>query len=75
MFMQLLSLFSCLLRTEKRPVCAEIKSIIFGVEGVVIDIEGPGDVLVQTKNIREFVDWLKSLIDPMVRRDASSAAG
>jgi len=63
------------LRTEKRPVCAEIKSTIFGVEGLVIDIEGPGDVLLQTKNVREFFDWLWPLIEPMVRREASSAAG
>jgi uncharacterized protein (TIGR00266 family) len=50
-----------------------IKATLFSGEGLVIDIEGPGDVLLQTKNIREFVDWLWPLIEPMVREEISSS--
>jgi uncharacterized protein (AIM24 family) len=35
-----------------------LKSTIFGGEGLVTDVTGPGEVYVQTKNVREFVNWL-----------------
>lgn len=49
-----------------------IKATLFSGEGLVIDIEGPGDILLQTKNIREFVDWLWPLIEPMVKNEIKS---
>jgi len=52
-----------------------LKSTLFSGEGLVIDIEGPGDVLVQTKNIREFIDWLWPLLEPMVKKEVSSSGG
>ena len=42
------------------------KDTIFSGEGLVTYIEGPGEVYVQTKNLREFVDWLWMLIGPRV---------
>jgi uncharacterized protein (TIGR00266 family) len=42
------------------------KDTIFSGEGLVTYIEGPGEVFIQTKNIREFVDWLWTLIGPKV---------
>jgi uncharacterized protein (TIGR00266 family) len=42
------------------------KDTIFSGEGLVTYIEGPGEVLIQTKNLREFVDWLWTLIGSKV---------
>jgi uncharacterized protein (TIGR00266 family) len=42
------------------------KDTLFSGEGFVTYIEGPGDVYIQTKNLREFVDWLWQLIGPRV---------
>jgi uncharacterized protein (TIGR00266 family) len=42
------------------------KDTMFSGEGFVTYIEGPGEVYVQTKNLREFVDWLWMLIGPRV---------
>ena len=42
------------------------KDTIFSGEGLVTYIEGPGEVYVQTKNLREFVEWLWMLIGPRV---------
>jgi len=42
------------------------KDTIFSGEGLVTYIEGPGEVYVQTKNLREFVDWIWMLIGPRV---------
>ena len=35
-------------------------------EGLVTYIEGPGEVFIQTKNLREFVNWLWVLLGPRV---------
>jgi len=35
-------------------------------------IEGPGEVYIQTKNLREFVDWIWQLIGPRVATRTSS---
>ncbi len=35
-----------------------IKSTIFGGEGLVIDLNGPGKVLMQTRSVSAFLDWL-----------------
>ena len=44
-----------------------LKSTILGGEGLVTEIRGPGDVYIQTKNLREFVEWLWTLLEPRVR--------
>jgi uncharacterized protein (TIGR00266 family) len=43
-----------------------LKSTLLGGEGLVTEIKGPGDVYIQTKNLREFVDWLWTLLGPRV---------
>ncbi len=35
-----------------------LKSTILGGEGLVIEVRGPCEVYIQTKNVHEFVDWL-----------------
>lgn len=42
------------------------KDTLFSGEGLVTYIEGPGEVFIQTKNLREFVDWIWMLIGPRV---------
>jgi len=42
------------------------KDTLFSGEGFVTYIEGPGEVYIQTKNLREFVDWIWQLIGPRV---------
>ncbi len=42
------------------------KDTLVSGEGLVTYIEGPGEVYIQTKNLREFVDWLWMLIGPRV---------
>ena len=43
-----------------------LKSTILGGEGLVTEVTGPGEVYVQTKNVKEFVDWLWRYIAPKV---------
>lgn len=43
-----------------------LKETILSGEGFVTHITGPGVVYIQTKNMREFVDWLWTLIAPRV---------
>ena len=50
------------------------KETILSGEGFVTYIEGPGTVYIQTKNLREFVDWLWVLIGPRVARGMSMRA-
>jgi uncharacterized protein (TIGR00266 family) len=47
-----------------------LKSTIIGGEGLVTEIRGPGDVYIQTKNLREFVEWLWTLLEPRVQSRA-----
>jgi uncharacterized protein (TIGR00266 family) len=51
-----------------------LKSTILGGEGLVTEVQGPGEVYVQTKNMREFVDWLWELIYPRVESTARMVA-
>ena len=44
-----------------------LKETLVGGEGLVTQITGRGDVFIQTKNLREFVEWLWTLIEPRVR--------
>jgi uncharacterized protein (TIGR00266 family) len=47
-----------------------LKETLLGGEGLVTQITGPGEVYIQTKNLREFVEWLWTLISPKVRSRA-----
>ena len=47
-----------------------LKSTLLGGEGLVTEIKGPGEVFIQTKNLREFVEWLWTLLEPRVRSRA-----
>jgi uncharacterized protein (TIGR00266 family) len=51
-----------------------LKSTILGGEGLVTEISGPGEVYVQTKNEKEFVDWLWNHMEGRVRNAAAQAA-
>jgi len=46
------------------------KETLLSGEGLVTQITGPGEVLLQTKNIRELVEWLWVLLEPRVRSTA-----
>jgi len=46
------------------------KETILSGEGLVVNIRGPGEVYIQTKNIREFAEWLWTLIEPHVQARA-----
>jgi len=46
------------------------KETLLSGEGLVTQITGPGEVLIQTKNIRELVEWLWVLLEPRVRSTA-----
>jgi len=46
------------------------KETILSGEGFITRIRGPGEVYLQTKNLREFVDWLMTLIQPRLRSKA-----
>lgn len=43
------------------------KETILSGEGFITRIRGPGEVYLQTKNLREFVDWLWTLMEGRVR--------
>ncbi|MFB3889504.1 MAG: TIGR00266 family protein [Candidatus Bathyarchaeia archaeon] len=47
-----------------------LKETLLGGEGLVTQITGPGDVHIQTKNLREFIDWLWTLLEPRVQSRA-----
>jgi uncharacterized protein (TIGR00266 family) len=47
-----------------------LKETLLGGEGLVTQISGPGDVYIQTKNLKEFVDWLWTLLESRVRSRA-----
>jgi len=52
-----------------------LKSTILGGEGFVTDVTGPGEVYIQTKNVKEFVDWIWRYIAPRIPRGESRVAG
>ena len=47
-----------------------LKETLLGGEGLVTQITGPGDVHIQTKNMKEFADWLWTLLEPRVQKRA-----
>ena len=42
------------------------KETLSSGEGLVTEVEGPGEVYIQTKNLREFVEWLWTILGPKV---------
>jgi uncharacterized protein (TIGR00266 family) len=44
-----------------------LKETLLGGEGLVTQITGPGEVHIQTKNLKEFTEWLWTLLEPKVR--------
>jgi uncharacterized protein (TIGR00266 family) len=47
-----------------------LKETLLSGEGLVTQITGPGEVHIQTKNLKEFVDWLWTLLEPRVKSRA-----
>jgi uncharacterized protein (TIGR00266 family) len=43
-----------------------LKETLLGGEGLVTEVTGPGEVYIQTKNVKEFVDWIWTLIEPRI---------
>jgi uncharacterized protein (TIGR00266 family) len=44
-----------------------LKETLLGGEGLVTQITGPGEVLIQTKNLQEFTEWLWTLLERKVQ--------
>jgi uncharacterized protein (TIGR00266 family) len=59
---------------QVRMFCG-LKSTILGGEGLITEVTGPGEVYVQTKNPKEFADWLWMYIAPKVQGSRSIKAG
>jgi uncharacterized protein (AIM24 family) len=51
-----------------------LKSTILGGEGLITEVTGPGEVYIQTKNPREFADWLWKYIAPKVQSSRGISA-
>jgi len=51
-----------------------LKSTLLGGEGLVTEVTGPGEVYIQTKNLREFTDWLWELLHNRVESTARRVA-
>ncbi|MEN3061397.1 MAG: TIGR00266 family protein, partial [Candidatus Methanosuratincola petrocarbonis] len=58
---------TCTYRVER---FGGMKETLLSGEGLVTRITGPGEVLLQTKNPREFADWIWTLIEPRVQSRA-----
>ena len=48
-----------------------MKETLLSGEGLVTQITGPGEIHIQTKNLREFTEWLWTLLAPKVRSERS----
>lgn len=44
-----------------------LKELVLSGEGLVVEVTGPGEVYLQTKNLAEFADWLWYVMEPKVR--------
>lgn len=47
-----------------------LRELFLSGEGLVVEITGPGEVYLQTKNLSEFVNWLWTLLEPLVESKA-----
>jgi uncharacterized protein (TIGR00266 family) len=52
-----------------------LKSTLLGGEGLITEVTGPGEVYIQTKNPREFAEWLWRYIGPKVHGAAQRTKG
>ncbi|MDR1992444.1 MAG: TIGR00266 family protein [Nitrososphaerota archaeon] len=48
-----------------------LKETLLSGEGLVTQITGPGEIHIQTKNLREFTEWLWTLLSPKVNSQRS----
>jgi len=44
-----------------------LKEFVLSGEGLIVEVTGPGEVYLQTKNLAEFAEWLWYVIEPKVR--------
>jgi len=44
-----------------------LKEFVLSGEGLVVEVTGPGEVYLQTKNLAEFAEWLWYVMEPKVR--------
>jgi len=44
-----------------------LKEFVLSGEGFIVDIRGPGEVMLQTKNLAEFAEWLWAVFEPKIR--------
>lgn len=44
-----------------------LKELVLSGEGLVVEVTGPGEVYLQTKNLAEFAEWLWYVMEPKVR--------
>lgn len=44
-----------------------LKEFVLSGEGLIVEIRGPGEVILQTKNLAEFAEWLWDLFEPKIR--------
>lgn len=63
------------MRTKIRKVSSGLLSTFKSGEGLVMDIEGPGDVITQTRNPSAFGSWLSSILGNKGSSGSSSPAG
>jgi len=47
------------------------KETMLSGEGLVTRIKGPGEIYIQTKNLREFAEWIYTLIGPRIQNSRS----
>jgi uncharacterized protein (TIGR00266 family) len=44
-----------------------LKEFVLSGEGLVVEVAGPGEVFLQTKNLAEFAEWLWYVFEPKIR--------
>jgi uncharacterized protein (TIGR00266 family) len=44
-----------------------LKELVLSGEGLIVEVTGPGELMLQTKNLAEFADWLWDIFEPKVR--------
>jgi len=44
-----------------------LKEFVLSSEGLVVEVTGPGEVFLQTKNLAEFAEWLWYVFEPKIR--------
>jgi uncharacterized protein (TIGR00266 family) len=44
-----------------------LKELVLSGEGLIVEVTGPGELMLQTKNLAEFAEWLWDVFEPKVR--------